>query len=176
MPLGAFVFTTNVDGQFQKAGFDDRRVHEHHGSIHRLQCLKPCTGDTWTADELLTNIDDTTCLWRGDPPHCPRCGGIARPNILMFSDSYWLDAKFEAQAQRLSEWLLTVRRPVVVEIGAGTAIPSVRRFSDQVIRDRGGRLVRINPREAEVPTPWDIGLRSGALNALRVIERALELI
>jgi NAD-dependent SIR2 family protein deacetylase len=39
MPRGAFVFTSNVDGQFQKAGFPESRVHECHGSIHALQCL-----------------------------------------------------------------------------------------------------------------------------------------
>ncbi|MGB8419614.1 Sir2 family NAD-dependent protein deacetylase [Paraburkholderia sp.] len=43
MRLGAFVFTSNVDGQFQKAGFPDDRVHECHGSIHTLQCLEGCT-------------------------------------------------------------------------------------------------------------------------------------
>ncbi|MFM0629828.1 hypothetical protein PQR41_28040 [Paraburkholderia xenovorans] len=38
-PGGVFVFTSNVDGQFQKAGFPESRVHECHGSIHALQCL-----------------------------------------------------------------------------------------------------------------------------------------
>ncbi len=36
MARGAFVFTSNVDGQFQKAGFSEERIEEHHGSIHRL--------------------------------------------------------------------------------------------------------------------------------------------
>ena len=35
--LGAWVFTSNVDGQFQKAGFDATRVEECHGSLHDLQ-------------------------------------------------------------------------------------------------------------------------------------------
>ncbi|MFM0002100.1 hypothetical protein PQR57_13865 [Paraburkholderia dipogonis] len=39
MSRGVFVFTSNVDGQFQKAGFPESRVHECHGSIHALQCL-----------------------------------------------------------------------------------------------------------------------------------------
>jgi NAD-dependent SIR2 family protein deacetylase len=45
MPRGAFVFTSNVDGQFQKAGFRDSEICEVHGSIHHLQCLKGCAGD-----------------------------------------------------------------------------------------------------------------------------------
>lgn len=43
LPYGAFVFTSNVDGQFQKAGFDPERVLECHGSIHWLQCLRDCS-------------------------------------------------------------------------------------------------------------------------------------
>src|SRR4029079_121117 len=37
MPAGAFVFTSNVDGHFQKAGFADDHILECHGSIHHLQ-------------------------------------------------------------------------------------------------------------------------------------------
>ena len=40
---GAFVFTSNVDGQFQKAGFAPERVAECHGSIHHLQCSAVCS-------------------------------------------------------------------------------------------------------------------------------------
>jgi NAD-dependent SIR2 family protein deacetylase len=34
----SFVFTTNVDGHFQKAGFEVDKILEYHGSIHQLQC------------------------------------------------------------------------------------------------------------------------------------------
>lgn len=40
---GAFVFTSNVDGQFQRAGFGEDVVAECHGSIHHLQCTRPCS-------------------------------------------------------------------------------------------------------------------------------------
>lgn len=39
MPLGARIFTSNVDGQFQKAGFSESQIHECHGSLHYLQCM-----------------------------------------------------------------------------------------------------------------------------------------
>ena len=58
-----------------------------------------------------------------------------------------------------------------MEIGAGTAIPSVRHFSQRVIHEFGGRLVRINPREFSVPTSLDVGLASGASLALTDIDR-----
>ena len=176
MPHGTFVFTSNVDGQFQKAGFVDDRVCELHGSIHRLQCLQPCTDDTWAADALAPDIDEAACRWRGELPRCPHCGGLARPNILMFVDGQWQRALYEAQEQRLERWLDAVRRPVVVEMGAGVAIPSVRHFTDDIVKRRGGRLVRINPTESNVQTPWDIGLRTGAMAALEAIDKVVEFI
>src|SRR5262249_20932694 len=55
-PLGGFVFTSNVDGQFQKAGFSEDRVIECHGSIHFLQCTRGCGQDIWAADEVRVEV------------------------------------------------------------------------------------------------------------------------
>src|ERR1700746_1574216 len=59
---GAFVFTSNVDGHFQKARFPDNRVLECHGSIHLLQCARPCSSDVWAADDLHPEIDEERCV------------------------------------------------------------------------------------------------------------------
>jgi NAD-dependent SIR2 family protein deacetylase len=174
MPLGSFVFTSNVDGQFQRAGFPEGLVYECHGSIHWLQCLRPCSDDIWRADELSPRVDNDTSRWRGPLPRCPRCGGLARPNILMFGDGGWLEERADQQRARLDAWLARARRPVVVELGAGTYVASVRYFSQQVIHEHGGRLVRINPRESEVPTPMDIGLPAGAPQGLTAIDEVLK--
>jgi len=109
----------------------------------------------------------------GDLPTCPDCGAPQRPNLLMFDDFGWLSARYDTQRARLRDWLETVRRPVVVELGAGTAIPSARNSSHAVLRHHGGRLVRINPREPQVPTPKDVGVAMGALAALAAIDHAL---
>ena len=50
LPRGAFVFTSNVDGQFQRAGFDSNQVCEVHGSIHHLQCVQGCDGRILSKD------------------------------------------------------------------------------------------------------------------------------
>ena len=175
LPSGGFVFTSNVDGAFQKADFAGDRIAEHHGTIHRLQCLDLCSNDTWSADSLRPDIDAATCHWLGELPRCPRCGGLARPNILMFGDGDWLGARSNMQGALLQRWLGTVRRPVVVEVGAGTAIPSVRMFSDSVVLNYSGRLVRINPRESNVGTSLDVGLAYGSLHALREIDALVDL-
>ncbi len=173
MRHGLGVFTSNVDGQFQKAGFGAGPVHECHGSLHHLQCLHGCHDATWSADTFTPDVDTERCLLRGPLPVCPRCTGLARPNVLMFGDAGWLDARHAAQERALSGWLSGVARPVVVEIGAGTAVATVRQFSEWVVRARGGRLVRINPRESQVASPKDVGIAADALPALMAIDRAL---
>ena len=171
---GAAVFTSNVDGQFQRAGFAAGAVHECHGSIAHLQCMAPCCDAIWPADGFAPDMDAAQCLLLSAPPRCPHCGGLARPNILMFNDSGWLEERAAQQAAHLERWLAGVRRPVVVELGAGTAIPSVRHFSARILREFGGRLVRINPRESDVPTRLDVGIAAGAAQALAAIERLLQ--
>jgi len=173
MRHGLSVYTSNVDGQFQKAGFDPARIHECHGSIHHLQCLEPCCQEIWAADDFQPDVDELSCQLRNSPPVCPYCGGLARPNVVMFGDLSWIDQRSAAQGQRQKRWLSAVSRPVVIELGAGTTIPSVRDFSHRVLHQFGGRLVRINPNECEVPTRMDVGLPMGAAAGLASIAKAL---
>jgi hypothetical protein len=101
---------------------------------------------------------------------------MARPNILMFGDWSWSPRRTALQSQREDEWLESIgdhQRVVVVELGAGTAIPSVRNFSQRIIYEFGGRLVRINPREFQVPSSVDVGMPLGSLEALLGIDEAL---
>jgi NAD-dependent SIR2 family protein deacetylase len=170
---GGCVFTSNVDGQFQRAGAALSCIEECHGSINHLQCMDSCCPDIWSADEFAPVVDEVNCLLLNEPPRCPHCGALARPNVLMFSDFEWMEERQAGQQRALDRWLSNVSRPVVVEIGAGSAIHSVRYFSQRVIHEYGGRLVRINPREFSVPTPFDVGIPAGALDALQVIDAAL---
>jgi NAD-dependent SIR2 family protein deacetylase len=170
LPHGAFVYTSNVDGQFQRAGFSDAQVVECHGSIHHLQCSRPCTNSIWPADAVQPEIDPADCLMRPPLPACPYCGALARPNVLMFNDGSWLDARTDAQYGRFEAWLRRAQRPVVIELGGGTDVPSVRRMSESL----GAPLIRINPREPEVPSARDVGIAAGALDALRRLREALQ--
>ncbi|GAB4482911.1 MAG: hypothetical protein OHK0044_32020 [Burkholderiaceae bacterium] len=167
-PLGAFVYTSNVDGQFQKAGFESDRVVEIHGSIHVLQCLEPCSDALWPATDFAPRIDEENCRLVSPPPRCPRCGSVARPNILMFGDAGWIPARTDAQLARLKRWTARDARIVAVELGAGTAIPSVRTFTER----SGYPYIRVNAREAEVPSRLGLGIRGGALEVLRLLEAA----
>lgn len=169
MADGGFVFTSNVDGQFLKAGFDPGRICEVHGSIHHLQCAVPCSDAIWPADAFLPDIDEAVCRLRGEPPRCPRCGGLARPNILMFGDGAWLGRRSEAQQLRLEVWRQRVERLLVVELGAGLAVPTVRWFGESL----GVPLLRINPDAPECGLSRAVGLPLGALDALTAIDALL---
>ncbi|WP_082221498.1 SIR2 family NAD-dependent protein deacylase [Herbaspirillum chlorophenolicum] len=140
-PQGMFVFTSNVDGQFQKAGVSEGRIVECHGSIHHLQCSDDCTGAIWPVD------------------------AVAPPNILRFSDYRWNARRTDTQYSRMRAWVDIVRRPVVLELGAGTAVPSVRRIGECL----GAPLVRINPREWLVKDADKAGLPCGALEGLKLL-------
>lgn len=166
---GSFIFTSNVDGQFQKAGFRDQQVMECHGSIHHLQCLEDCWKTLWSADDTIVTIGEG--FQAQDPlPHCPYCGGLARPNILMFGDYGWNYSRTDAQRERLKEWMERLEREgaklAIIEMGAGTAVPTVRHTSEQIAHGFDVPLIRINPREsfgAEIELPM------GALEALETI-------
>lgn len=142
---GAFVFTSNVDGHFEKAGFGASDIVECHGSIHYLQCAHRCQDKIWPATGFSPRVDEQRCELQNDVPACPHCNGIARPNILMFNDWDWINTRCEVQHNAFENWLGRVQSLVVVELGAGTALPTIRYVGEQ----QGVPLIRINLREAQ---------------------------
>lgn len=170
MDKGSFIFTSNVDGQFQKSGFNSERIVECHGSIHHLQCIDACTNKIWSADDFVPVVDTANCHMISELPRCPHCGRLARPNILMFNDSDWVSVRTDMQDDRFDAWLGTVKHPVVIEMGAGTNIPSVRSRGEKL----NAPLIRINSGAPKVRRATDIGLPMGALSGLRLIQEQLK--
>lgn len=170
--LPCFVVTSNVDGQFQKAGFDPKAILEVHGSIHHLQCLTPCCRRIWP-NHAEFEIDFST-MRAASAPRCPACGQVARPNILMFGDSSWLCERTRAQQRQFERFVQqqNAQSLVVIEIGAGSAIPTIRHLSETLGRDPGTRVIRINPREPQI-SGGHFGFSTGALAGLEELERWL---
>ncbi|TCG09299.1 RNA polymerase subunit sigma [Paraburkholderia steynii] len=164
---GAFVFTSNVDGHFQAAGYDESRIVECHGTLNFMQCGEPCCDGIWASGSLMDDVD-VDALSPSTMPRCPQCGHLSRPNFLLFDDNRWVETRTSAQWERLRIWLRPVQRPVVIELGAGTAVPSVRMFAESI----RGPLIRINLDESEV-TGDGVGLRGAALDVLTAIDAAL---
>jgi NAD-dependent SIR2 family protein deacetylase len=167
-----FVVTSNVDGQFQKAGFREDQILEVHGSIHHLQCLTPCCHAIWPNTEQIPVDHDT--MRAQHVPACPHCRGVARPNILMFGDWSWLADRTRAQEMRFDSFCAQHHGEplVVVEMGAGTAIPTIRYTSEQLGQGARVKVIRINPREPQIGG-HHISLPCGALSGLEGLDRLL---
>jgi NAD-dependent SIR2 family protein deacetylase len=107
-------------------------------------------------------------------PGCIRCGITARPNILMFGDWSWLSDRTDRQEQCFDDFIArhSDAPMAVIEMGAGTAIPTIRHISERLGRRQGAAVIRINPREGEISSPH-ISIPCGALEGLAGIASAL---
>ncbi len=173
MADGYGVFTSNVDGHFQKSGFVDAPLCEQHGSIHHLQCSERCSDDIWSADDFHPVIDETRSVLLNDFPSCPHCNAIARPNILMFDDLNWQPGRQAGQSQDIERFLSQAQKPVVVELGAGRTLATVRRYGERIANAFGGALVRINPVEFVTPYRRGAELATTARLGLEAIDQVL---
>ncbi len=158
--------TSNVDGQFQKAGFDERKIYEIHGSIHTNQC--PCNKLFPAGPNL--NIDLREFKASEPLPRC-ECERILRPNILMFNDWDWVGTKYDEQEWRYNDFIESNRhkRVCIIELGAGTAIPSIRHLGERILNEiQASIMIRINPTDANGPkNERFFSIASGALAGLK---------
>lgn len=168
-----FVVTSNVDGQFQKAGFEESKIYEIHGSIHHLQCTTPCSDDIWENHEVVEV--DYNSMRAFNTPGCKFCKRVARPNILMFGDYSWLPDRSHRQSERYDLFLQNHKKDkiVVIEIGAGTTIPSIRHAGERLTRTHNAKMIRINPREPQIDG-GHISIDKGALESIQKIDSILK--
>ncbi len=169
-----FVFTSNVDGHFQAAGFLEEQVYECHGSIHWLQSCHDSRGEVWSAEGVKVKVDKHTYRAKGKLPMSLSGRNVCRPNILMFDDFMWNGERYDHQRSRLGQWLKSLRRgrAVVIEIGAGKSVPTVRFNCERYADILKCPLIRINPRDADGPE-GTISITMGGCEALEKIEVAL---
>ncbi len=168
-----FIVTSNVDGQFQKAGFNHNKIYEIHGSIEYLQCINfYCPSGIWKA-KLKFEIDIKKFEAKEPLPRCPKCQAIARPNILMFGDFSFKDERVNSQKERFLHFLgkIKTNELAIIEIGAGKAVPTIRNLSEALAREYQAKLIRINPRDYEEAS---IFFKSGAKKALESLFKALK--
>jgi NAD-dependent SIR2 family protein deacetylase len=173
LSLNFFIITSNVDGQFQKSGFDEKHIFEIHGSIHYLQCSKPCLHKVW--DNKITLSVDEFSMKSNTIPTCQYCGHIARPNILMFGDNNWVSTRSDIQSQNFSNWMNSIlheENTVILEIGAGKAVPTIRNFSYNIANLTNGIIMRINPYDYNVESPH-ISIPMKAIDALELVHHNL---
>lgn len=187
-----FVFTTNVDNQFQAAGFDPARIKQVHGALSNIQCIASCPASSvWPLDPLIRDlhVDRATMRVPMDRiPKCAACGRMTRPNVLLPSeDNLWVTQEVWHPSRRYYEWQEQCHddpslQMVILEIGAGNTTPVVRMEAQVALlacNDKQARarahLIRINPvpnREEELETV-DANIDLTALRAMRRIDDLL---
>ena len=88
-------------------------------------------------------------------PRCKECNAVSRPNILMFRDSMCVKLRFNEQRDRFDEWIEKVKskklKAVVLEIGAGTSVGTVRANSEKFAKETNSSIIRVNPEYPQVP-------------------------
>lgn len=169
-----FIFTSNVDGQFQKSGFPETKIVECHGSINYLQCTEPhlCTLSLWPMTRL--ELDMNTFKAKSPLPNCINCGKLARPNILMFGDYGWIPDRTEAQRDRFDESINSKKWKIcVIEIGAGDSVYTVRALGEHFVYRHKASFIRINP-ENELTLNEGAHLKIGALEGLSILDNILK--
>ncbi len=120
---GFTLVTQNVDGLHQQAG--SRNVIELHGNLQRTKCF----------DE---NLPVETWHETGDnPPRCPRCGGLLRPDVVWFGEQLPAEAlRAATQAAKNSEVFFSIGTSSLVEPAASLSYLALQ---------AGACLIEINP-------------------------------
>ena len=124
-----FVITTNVDHQFQKAGFDKQRLFYTQGDYGLLQCAKPCHQKTYDNEEVVTRMvaeQEDMRIPSGLVPKCPVCGGKMVPNLR--SDSTFVeDEGWHAADQRYLDFVNGYQKGKVLywDLGIGANTPTI---------------------------------------------------
>lgn len=102
-----FVITTNVDHQFQKAGFDKQRLFYTQGDYGLFQCAKPCHQKTYDNEELVKRMiaeQMDMCIPSELIPRCPVCGGPMKVN-LRADETFVEDEGWHAASERYADFI-----------------------------------------------------------------------
>lgn len=168
--LDYFCVTSNVDSMFQKAGFAESQILEIHGSGRFQQCTIPCHPEIWDNNPQFD--PESLQLKMGDLPHCPYCGALARPNVLIFKDKTFVSERVIQQKAAHKKFISQYQDSniLIIEIGVGMKIKTIRRYTDQFTASKNARVIRINPDFAEVESPH-VGLPFKALDTLAYLDQ-----
>ena len=168
-----FVVTTNVDGQFRKAGFSERRLFEVQGDYAYLQCSRRCHDTLYYNKEQVQQMVAQThdCRIPSElVPRCPRCGEPMAVHVR--TDEFFVeDAQWEAAHDRYVDFVGSIgrKKAVLLELGVGFNTPSIIRFPfERMAQLRpNATLVRVNKESVgcvlDVPSPLLIEADASAL-------------
>lgn len=127
-----FVLTTNVDHQFQKAGFDKQRLFYIQGDYGLWQCSKACHNKTYDNESSVRRMVEQQQDMKIPSeliPHCPVCGAPMVMN-LRCDDTFVQDEGWYAAAERYSDFVKQHRsgKILYLELGVGNNTPAIIKY------------------------------------------------
>ena len=145
-----FVITTNVDAQFEKAGFAPGRLFAVQGDYREMQCARACHQKVYSNLEAVQRILETArnlTIPESLVPRCPVCGG--RMEMHLRIDEHFIeDEKWHEAARRYEEFLCRHAKGkiVLLELGVGFNTPTIIRypFEELTFFNQAALLVRLN--------------------------------
>lgn len=159
-----FVLTTNVDHQFQKAGFDRRRLFYTQGDYGLWQCSGPCHQKTYDNEAFVYQMMERQREMRIPSaliPYCPVCGRPMSMNLR--ADSTFVeDEGWHEAAHRYAGFLEERKnlRVLFLELGAGYNTPGIIKFSFWKMVKQWKTAVYVCVNQGEAVVPEDIKEKS----------------
>lgn len=122
-----FVLTTNVDHQFQRAGFDKKRLFYTQGDYGLFQCSEPCCQETYDNEDAVRQMIEQQKDMRIPSellPVCPHCGKPMTTN-LRCDNTFVEDSGWHQAAERYENFIRTRKnlRTLFLELGVGYNTP-----------------------------------------------------
>lgn len=152
-----FVLTTNVDHQFQRAGFDRKRLFYTQGDYGLWQCSLPCHDETYDNEETVRRMLEEQRDMRVPSelvPRCPKCGRLMTMN-LRIDDTFVEDEGWHAASERYTEFLRRCQgqRVLFWELGVGGNTPVIIKypFWRMTTENPNAAYVCVNAKEACAP-------------------------
>lgn len=152
-----FVLTTNVDHQFQKAGFDKKRLFYTQGDYGLFQCGGPCHHAVYDNETVILEMNRRQADMKIPSdliPYCPRCGRPMTMN-LRADDSFVQDDGWYRAEERYTDFIRGHRglRVLFLELGVGFNTPGIIKypFWQMAYDNPHARYVCINYGESFVP-------------------------
>lgn len=126
------MLTTNVDHQFQKAGFDKKRLFYTQGDYGLFQCSEPCHNETYDNEEIIRRMfaeQENMRVPAELAPKCPKCGKPITMN-LRADDKFVQDEGWYEAAERYDNFVRTrgSTNILLLELGVGYNTPVIIKF------------------------------------------------
>lgn len=164
-----FVLTTNVDHQFQKAGFDKNRLFYTQGDYGLFQCSEPCHNETYDNEKAIREMFERQKNMRVFSelvPKCPKCGKPMTMNLR--ADNKFVENEGWRMAnERYGEFIRrhSEARVLFLELGVGFNTPVIIKFPFWKMTAKNPNAVYACINFGEALVPEEIADRSILINA-----------